>query len=163
MKSLKSFIKESYTISHTNVELDKSVKTPERKKVYNAIYDKLDSTKVNGHLYRDENWEGVKLVRKDVNDALEELNSKLKDGYRYEMSIAADNGGYRKSNDGMSQWKQYKVELYKVHKDIKEEEELVQKQRQEEEEIRRQSESMYNLNRSIQSAIRNMTMLLKSL
>lgn len=123
MKSLKSFIKESYTISHTNSELDKSVKTPERKKVYNAIYDKLDSTKVTGHLYRDESWEGVKLVRKDVNDALEELNSKLKDGYRYEMSIAADNGGYRKSNDGMSQWKQYKVEIFKVKKELAEDEE----------------------------------------
>lgn len=123
MKSLKSFIKESYTISRINSELDKSVKTSERKKVYNAIYDKLDSTKVTGHLYRDESWEGVKLVRKDVNDALEELNSKLKDGYRYEMSIAADNGGYRKSNDGMSQWKQYKVEIFKVKKELAKDEE----------------------------------------
>ena len=123
MKSLKSFIKESYTISHTNIELDKSVKTPERKKVYNAIYDKLDSTKVTGHLYRDESWEGVKLVIKDVKDALDELNSKRNDGYRYEVSIAADNGGYRKSNDGMSQWKQYKVELYKVHKEFNTDEE----------------------------------------
>ena len=42
MKSLKSFINELYS----NGLLDKSVKTPERKKVYNAIYDKLDSTKV---------------------------------------------------------------------------------------------------------------------
>ena len=123
MKSLKSFIKESYTISRTNSELDKSVKTPERKKVYNAIYDKLDSTKVTGHLYRDNNWGGVKLVSKDVNDALEELNSKRNDGYRYEASITADNGGCRKSSDGMSQWKQYKVELYKVNKDFNTDEE----------------------------------------
>ena len=104
--------------SYSNGLLDKSVKTPERKKVYNAIYDKLDSTKVTGHLYRDESWEGVKLVTKYVKDALEELNSKRNDGYQYEVSIAPDNGGYRKSNDGMSQWKQYKVELYKVHKDF---------------------------------------------
>lgn len=123
MKSLKSFIKESYTISHTNGELDKSVKTPERKKVYNAIYDKLDSTKVTGHLYRDESWEGVKLVTKYVKDALDELNSKRNDGYQYEVSIAPDNGGYKKSNDGMSQWKQYKVELYKVHKEFNTDEE----------------------------------------
>ena len=34
MKSLKDFIIESYS----NCVLDKSVKTPERKKVYNAIY-----------------------------------------------------------------------------------------------------------------------------
>lgn len=114
MKSLKDFIVESYS----NGVLDKSVKAPERKKVYNAIYNKLDSTKVTGHLYRDESWEGVKLVRKDVNDALEELNSKRNDGYRYEASITADNGGYRKSNDGMSQWKQYKVEIYKVKKEL---------------------------------------------
>lgn len=117
MKSLKSFIKESYTISSINDILDKSVKTPERKKVYNAIYDKLDSTKVTGHLYRDESWEGVKLVTKCVKDALDELNSKRNDAYQYEVSIAPDNGGYMKSNDGMSQWKQYKVELFKVPKD----------------------------------------------
>ena len=123
MKSLKSFIKESYTISRTNSELDKSVKAPERKKVYNAIYDKLDSTKVTGHLYRDESWEGVKLVIKDVKDALDELNSKRNDGYQYKVSISADNGGYRKSSDGMSQWKQYKVELYKVNKDFNTDEE----------------------------------------
>lgn len=116
MKSLKNFIYESYS----NGLLDKSVKTPERKKVYNAIYDKLDRTKVTGHLYRDENWEGVKLVRKDVNDALEDLNSKLNNGYQYEASITPDNGGYRKSNDGMSQWKQYKVEIYKVKKELAE-------------------------------------------
>ena len=119
MKSLKNFIYESYS----NGLLDKSVKTSERKKVYNAIYDKLDSTKVTGHLYRDENWEGVRLVTKDVNDALEDLNSKLKDDYRYEASIAPDNGGYRKSNDGMSQWKQYKVEIFKVKKELAEGEE----------------------------------------
>ena len=71
MKSLKNFIYESYG----NGLLDKSVKTSERKKVYNTIYDKLDNTKVTGHLYRDENWEGVRLVAKDVNDALEDLNS----------------------------------------------------------------------------------------
>ena len=119
MKTLKSFINESYS----NGLLDKSVKIPERKKVYNAIYNKLDSTKVTGHLYRDESWEGVRLVTKDVKDALEELNSKRSDGYQYEVSIAPDNGGYRKSNDGMSQWKQYKVELYKVHKDFNADEE----------------------------------------
>ena len=119
MKSLKDFIVESYS----NGVLDKSIKAPERKKVYNAIYGKLDSTKVTGHLYRDESWEGVKLVIKDVKDALDELNSKRNDGYQYEVSITADNGGYRKSNDGMSQWKQYKVELYKVHKDFNTDEE----------------------------------------
>ena len=119
MKSLKDFIVESYS----NGVLDKSVKAPERKKVYNAIYDKLDSTKVTGHLYRDEIWKGVKLVIKDVKDALDELNSKLNNGYRYEASITADNGGYRKSSDGMSQWKQYKVELYKVNKDFNTDEE----------------------------------------
>ena len=119
MKSLKSFINESYS----NGLLDKSVKIPERKKVYNAIYNKLDSTKVTGHLYRAESWEGVRLVTTDVKDALEELNSKRSDGYQYEVSIAPDNGGYRKSNDGMSQWKQYKVELYKVHKDFNADEE----------------------------------------
>lgn len=100
-------------------DLDTSVKTPEKKKVQNAIYKKLDETRVTGKMYRDSSWEGVKLVTKDVTDALEELNSKRTDGYQYEVSIAPDNGGYRTAQDGMSQWKQYKVELFKVHKNFR--------------------------------------------
>ena len=108
MGNLKEYIKESYS----NGVLDKTVKKAERRKVHTAIYNKLEESGVTGRLYRDESWEGVKAVRKVCADALKELNAKL-DGFKYQIIISADNGGYRKSDDGMSQWKQYKVEIYK--------------------------------------------------
>ena len=74
-------------------------------------------------MYRDSSWDGVRAVRQDVQTALDKLNSSRNDDYQYEVSIAPDNGGYRKSDDGMSQWKQYKVEIYKVNKNYKMDEE----------------------------------------
>lgn len=115
MIDLKSYINESYT----NGQLDKTVKKPERKRVHTAIYDALEESGVTGKLYRDESWEGVRAVNKVCSNALKNLNNKL-DGFKYEIIIAPDNGGYRKSNDGMSQWKQYKVEIYKNPIDSKE-------------------------------------------
>lgn len=115
MIDLKSYINESYT----NGQLDKTVKKPERKRVHTAIYDALEESGVTGKLYRDESWEGVRAVKKICANALKNLNNKL-DGFKYEIIIAPDNGGYRKSNDGMSQWKQYKVEIYKNPTDSKE-------------------------------------------
>ena len=103
----------------TDGRLDKSVKAPERKKVHKAIYKELESNGTTGHLYRDSSWDGVRAVRQDVQTALDKLSSSRNDGYQYEVSIAPDNGGYRKSDDGMSQWKQYKVEIYKVNKNYK--------------------------------------------
>lgn len=115
MIDLKSYINESYT----NGQLDKTVKKPERKRVHTAIYDALEESGVTGKLYRDESWEGVRAVKKICANALKILNNKL-DGFKYEIIIAPDNGGYRKSNDGISQWKQYKVEIYKNPTDSKE-------------------------------------------
>ena len=115
MIDLKSYINESYT----NGQLDKTVKKAERKRVHTAIYDALEESGVTGKLYRDESWEGVRAVKKICANALKNLNNKL-DGFKYEIIIAPDNGGYRKSNDGMSQWKQYKVEIYKNSTDSKE-------------------------------------------
>lgn len=115
MIDLKSYINESYT----NGQLDKTVKKPERKRVHTAIYDALEESGVTGKLYRDESWEGVRAVNKVCSNALKNLNNKL-DEFKYEIIIAPDNGGYRKSNDGMSQWKQYKVEIYKNPTDSKE-------------------------------------------
>lgn len=104
MKTLTSYILEN------RVELDKTIKTAERRKVYDAVYKYLGKTGVTGKLYRDENWQGVAAVRKDVDDALKKVSEKT--GNKYEVSIAADNGGYQKSKDGMSQWKAYKVEFF---------------------------------------------------
>ena len=103
MKNLKDILNES----SFPMEFDKSIKTPVKKKIQNIIYKQLEKTGTTGRFYRDESWEGVKLVKKDIEDA---LNAYAEDVY--EVSIAPDEGGYRKSKDGMSQWKQYKVEIY---------------------------------------------------
>ena len=49
------------------------------------------------------------MVRKDIEDAFKTIKNPE---HEYEVSIAPDEGGYRKSKDGMSQWKQYKVEIF---------------------------------------------------
>ena len=108
MKNLKDKIFES-SFSFSETEFDKSIKTPEKRKVQNAIYKQLEKTGTTGRFYRDDNWEGVRLVRKDITDAFKTIKNPE---HEYEVSIAPDEGGYRKSKDGMSQWKQYKVEIY---------------------------------------------------
>ena len=109
MKDLKDKIFES-SFSFSETEFDKSIKAPEKKKVQNAIYKQLEKTNTTGHYYHDDYWEGVKLVRKDIEDAFKTIKNPE---HEYEVSIAPDEGGYRTSKDGMSQWKQYKVEIYK--------------------------------------------------
>lgn len=104
MKNLNDFINES-----SYIEFDKSIKAPEKKKVQNAIYKQLEKTGVTGKFYHDEAWEGVGLVKKDIEEAFKNIKNPE---HEYEVSIAPDEGGYRKSKDGMSQWKQYKVEIY---------------------------------------------------
>lgn len=105
MKSINQYINEA----NFNIELDKSVKAAEKRKVQNAIYKQLEKTGTTGKFYRDDSWEGVRLVSKDIEDAFKNIKNPE---HEYEVSIAADNGGYRKSNDGMSEWKQYKVEIF---------------------------------------------------
>ena len=108
MKDLKDKIFES-SFSFSETEFDKSIKAPEKKKVQNAIYKQLEKTGTTGKFYRDDAWEGVGLVKKDIQDAFKTIKNPE---HEYEVSIAPDEGGYRKSKDGMSQWKQYKVEIY---------------------------------------------------
>ena len=68
MKNLKDKIFES-SFSFSETEFDKSIKTPEKRKVQNAIYKQLEKTGTTGRFYRDDNWEGVRLVRKDITEA----------------------------------------------------------------------------------------------
>lgn len=105
MKNLKDIINESYS----DGVLDKSVKAPEKKKVQNAIYKQLEKNGTTGKFYHDTAWEGVGLVKKDIENAFKTIKNPE---HEYEVIIAPDEGGYRKSKDGMSQWKQYKVEIY---------------------------------------------------
>ena len=108
MKDLKDKIFES-SFPFSETQFDKSIKASEKRKVQNAIYKQLEKTGTTGRFYRDDAWEGVKLVRKDIEDAFKLIKNPE---HEYEVSIAPDNGGYRKSKDGMSQWKQYKVEIF---------------------------------------------------
>ena len=108
MKDLKDKIFES-SFSFSETEFDKSIKNSEKKKVQNAIYKQLEKTNTTGHYYHDSSWEGVKLVRKDIEDSFKTIKNPE---HEYEVSIAPDEGGYRTSKDGMSQWKQYKVEIF---------------------------------------------------
>ena len=113
MKDLKDKLNESYS----DGVLDKSIKAPEKKKVQNAIYKQLEKTGTTGKFYSNDpknsrylgDWGAIKLVKKDIEDAFKNIKNAP---HEYEVSIAPDDGGYRKSKDGMSQWKQYKVEIY---------------------------------------------------
>lgn len=107
MKQLCNYITENFKINSQNVDI--IIKTPEKKKVQNAIYKQLEKTGTTGHYYHDDNWGGVSLVKKDIEDAFKTIKNPE---HEYEVSIAPDDGGYRKSKDGMSQWKQYKVEIF---------------------------------------------------
>ena len=103
MKDISQYINESL------MEWDKSVKAPEKKKVKDAIYKELEKNNTTGKFYRDTNWEGVRVVKKDIENAFKNLKNPE---HEYEVSIAPDDGGYRTSKDGYSKWKQYKVEIY---------------------------------------------------
>jgi len=109
MKSIIQYINEY------NLELDKSIKAAEKRKIQNAIYRQLEKTGTTGKFYRDDNWEGVRLVKKDIEDAFKTIKNAE---HEYEVSIAPDNGGYRRSSDGMSQWKEYRVEIYVKDNDL---------------------------------------------
>lgn len=100
---------QEYLIKEAVMEFDKSIKASEKRKVQNAIYKQIEKTGVTGKFYHDSAWEGVKAVRKDIDDALKNIKNAE---HEYEASVAPDEGGYRKSKDGMSQWKQYKVEIF---------------------------------------------------
>lgn len=71
--------------------------------LYKEIYDKSNINKITGRLYHDENWEGVDLVRNEITKCMEKV------GYDGDLVIYPEDGGYRTSKDGMSQWKEYKV------------------------------------------------------
>ena len=108
MKDIRDKIFEA-SFSFSETEFDKSIKNSEKKKVQNAIYKQLEKTNTTGKFYKDEAWEGVGLVKKDIQDAFKTIKNTE---HEYEVTIAPDEGGYRTSKDGMSQWKQYKVEIY---------------------------------------------------
>lgn len=78
-----------------------------RVKLVNSLYKKIyDETKtLTSRLYHDESWEGVDLIRNAISNCIEKV------GYDGEVLIYPVNGGYRTSKDGLSQWKEYEVEI----------------------------------------------------
>ena len=103
MKTLKDKIFEA----SFPMEFDKSIKASDKRKIQNIIYKQLEKTGTTGRFYHDDSWEGVRLVKKDIQDSFDAYCKDM-----YEVSISPDEGGYRKSKDGMSQWKQYKIEIF---------------------------------------------------
>ena len=79
MKNLKDKIFEA----SFPMEFDKSIKAPEKRKVQNAIYKQLEKTGTTGRFYRDDSWEGVRLVKKDIQDAFKLIKNPE---HEYEVS-----------------------------------------------------------------------------
>jgi hypothetical protein len=98
------------TCINEKLVLQQKITPKEKRQVQKAIYKELQKNNTTGKFYRDEYWAGVDAVRKDVQTALDSLFRKTH--HEYESSIYPVNGGYRKSNDGMSQWKEYVVDIF---------------------------------------------------
>lgn len=69
-----------------------------KRTMMNRIYKVTQN--LTSHLYSDEHWQGID----DMYDAIASVGVN-------NINIYPDNGGYRTSNDGLSQWKQYNVEI----------------------------------------------------
>lgn len=82
----------------------------EKRKVQRAIYKELQKNNTTGRFYHDEYWAGVDAVRKDIDNALYSLVRKT--NHEYDCAIGAIDGGYRKSKDGMAQWKEYRIDIF---------------------------------------------------
>lgn len=92
MKSLSSAINESVS----------------RTKLVNMIYKEVERLRLTSKLYKDEYWQGPSDVFNCIRDVI------AKTGGNYELVVNVPNGGYRKSKDGMSEWKEYELEIISV-------------------------------------------------
>lgn len=79
-----------------------------RTKLVNMIYKEVERLRLTSKLYRDEYWQGPSDVFNCIRDVI------AKTGGDYELVVNVPNGGYRKSKDGMSEWKEYELEIISV-------------------------------------------------
>jgi len=108
MKSIIQYIKEKYSKSKIfPMELDSSVKGQEKNKVQNAINKELEGKQ--DKRFHDESWEGVKFYKKLIDNSLKNIKNPKNE---YECFIYPNEGGYRKSKDGMTQWKEYYIDIH---------------------------------------------------
>ena len=103
-------MKTLYNIINEKLKITRKVTTKEKRQVQTAIYKELEKNNTTGRFYHDDFWQGVDFIRKDVKTALSKLLPKT--AHEYEFSIYAKNGGYRTSNDDMSKWKEYIVDIF---------------------------------------------------
>lgn len=75
-----------------------------RTKLKNLIYEATKD--ITSHLYTDEYWHGVSMIRIAIEDLIDEYNG------GYYLSMFVNDGGYCRSKDGMSQWKEYIINIY---------------------------------------------------
>jgi hypothetical protein len=99
-----------YDIITEKLQLKLKISNKTKKIIQKCIYKELEKNNTTGRFYHDDYWQGVDFVRKDVEEGLYQAFRKT--NLEFDFSIYADNGGYQKSNDGMSQWKAYKVEIF---------------------------------------------------
>ena len=76
-----------------------------RTKLVNMIYKEVERLRLTSKLYKDEYWQGPT----DVFNCIKDIISKT--GGDYELVVNVPDGGYRKSKDGISEWKEYKLEI----------------------------------------------------
>lgn len=79
-----------------------------RTKLVNMIYKEVERLRLTSKLYKDEYWQGPSDVFNCIRDVI------AKTGGDYELVVNVPNGGYRKSKDGMSEWKEYELEIISV-------------------------------------------------
>ena len=101
---------------------EKSVKAPIKNKIKKLIYKVLNKNGTTKKIYSDETWEGPRLEKKDVEEALDMFNNMeyTEDEFYtaqppmdFEVEVGpAQYGGYRTSADGHNKWKEYNILIY---------------------------------------------------
>ena len=75
-----------------------------RTKLKNLIYKKVE--KLTSQKFHDESWEGVTQMKNAIQSVIDE------NGGGYYLITSVNDGGYRTSKDGLSQWKEYWIDIY---------------------------------------------------
>ncbi|MBR4792569.1 MAG: hypothetical protein IK038_02780 [Bacteroidaceae bacterium] len=73
----------------------------DKRALKNKLYKALKP--INGKYYSDENWQAITDFKNIVKPLLPE---------NLDLEVFCFDGGYRKSRDGLSQWKEYFFQIY---------------------------------------------------
>lgn len=79
-------------------------------RIKNSIYNAI--SELTSHIYRDDDWASVSNLLARIRKVLSLISDDL------ELAVSVKDGGYRTSNDGMSQWKEYCLSIEYRGKEI---------------------------------------------